>query len=142
MNTPIPVPSFETIDPDDLVMFIRQKEKIISAIIDRLERHEDLTSLQQDEDKSRLARECVRLFAENFTVTMKYRLAPALLDYLEWLRGFLRYRNFPPSFIPLMIAAMKTATHAFMEENNCNDICGALRLLKERETAIAQEVGV
>ncbi|MBR9977918.1 MAG: hypothetical protein KFH87_07500 [Bacteroidetes bacterium] len=142
MNTPIPTLSFETVDQDDLVMFIRQKDKIISAVIDRLERHEDLTSVQQDEDKTRLAKECVRIFAENFTVTMKYRLAPALLDYLEWLREFLRYRNFPPSFVPLMISAMKTATHAFMEENNCNDICGALRLLKEREKAIVQEVRV
>lgn len=133
--------TFSSIAAEDLAIFMRQKEKIVSAVTDHLFRGDELAALREDEEKSRLARESVKIFVENLGATMKYDLPAAIVEYLDWLRGFLRYRGFPPTFVPMMITATRVATQAFLEEATCDEICSALRALRSKEMALLKEVG-
>lgn len=131
--------TFSSISADDLAVFMRQKEKIVSAVTDHLFRSDELTAVREEEEKSRLARESVKIFVENLGATMKYDLPAAIVEYLEWLRGFLRYRGFPATFVPMMIAATRNAAHAFLEEASSDAICSALRTLRANEMARLKE---
>lgn len=125
--------SFSRIAAEDINAFAQQKEKIVTAVNDHLLRSADLTVIHADVEKLRLARECVKIFTENLGATMKHDLPAALTEYLDWLRGFLRHRGFPPAFIPQMIAGMRNAVHAFLEHANSDEICAALRALRAVE---------
>ncbi|MBE0644486.1 MAG: hypothetical protein IH600_10440 [Bacteroidetes bacterium] len=133
--------SFSSIAAADIEAFARQKEKIVTAVTDHLFRCDVLASTLADTEKARLARECVKIFTENFLATVKYQLPAALIEYLDWLRGFLRSREFPAAFIPQMISGMRNAVHAFLEDAGSDDICAALRRLRARELGQAREVG-
>ena len=133
--------TFSRIAAGDLEVFMRQKEKIVSAVTDHLFRSDELAALWDEEEKARLARESVKIFVENLGATMKYDLPAAIVEYLDWLRGFLRHRGFPAAFVPLMIGATRNAAHAFLEEASSDEICGALRALRANEMAQLKEVG-
>lgn len=131
--------SFGAIAAPDVEEFQKQKEKILSAVIDRLECNEAFRDLIADPERARLARECAKIFVENLQATMKYQLPTALIEYLDWLRSFLTHRHFPASFIPNLLAATRTATHAFMEQYNSDAIAEALRQLQQREHSLSME---
>ncbi len=132
--------SFSAIKKKKIATHERQNQKVNTAVTDYILRSESLALIHSDEEKMRLARECVKIFTENFLATVKYQLPGALIEYLEWLRGFLRNRDFPRSFIPLMLAGMRNAVHAFLENYNSDDICAALREIRNHEQGIASEV--
>lgn len=132
--------SFSSIAAGDLEVFMRQKEKIVSAVTDHLFRSDELASLWDEEEKARLARESVKIFVENLGATMKYDLPAAIVEYLDWLRGFLDHRAFPPAFVPSMIAATRNAVHAFLEDADSNEICAALRTMRAQALAQMKEV--
>jgi hypothetical protein len=127
--------SFNGIAPDDLEEFHRQQDKILAAILDRLPRSAALTDVFADRERQRIARESVKVFLENFHATARYRIPAAITDYLDWLRGFLVSRNFPPDFLPTMLHAAKIASHAFMEHHSSDGIATALAELQRREQA-------
>ncbi|MDX9759910.1 MAG: hypothetical protein RBU27_12185 [Bacteroidota bacterium] len=125
--------TFSRIAAADLEAFERQKEKIVTAVTEHIFRDPELQAIPNDREKSRLARECVKIFTENLGATMKHDLPAALVDYLDWLRAFLRHRGFPITFIPRMIAGTRNAAHAFLENANSDEICTALRTLRALE---------
>lgn len=129
--------SFSRIAATDIEAFGRQKEKIVTAVTDHVFRNGELSAIHADAENARLARECVKIFTENLGATMKHDLPAALLEYLDWLRGFLRHRGFPDAFIPQMIAGARNAVHAFLEEANSDEICAALRALRAHELGVA-----
>ena len=128
--------SFSGIAPEDLEAFRVQKDKILSAMKDRLARDTRFASITADAERLRISQECATIFLENFLATAKYNLPAALLDYLDWLRGFLSHRSFPSDFLPAMISATKIAAHAFMEDKKSDDLAAALTELQRRESAI------
>jgi hypothetical protein len=125
--------SFNGIAPDDLEEFYRQQDKILAAILDRLSRSEQWVEVFRDSDRRRIARESAHVFLENFHATARYRIPAAIVEYLDWLRGFLLSRSFPPDFLPAMLNATKIASHAFMEHHNSDGIASALTALQRRE---------
>ena len=129
--------SFSRIAATDIEAFARQKDKIVTAVTEHVFRSAELSAIHGDAEKARLARECVKIFTENLGATMKHDLPAALLEYLDWLRGFLRHRGFPPAFIPQMITGTRNAVHAFLEDANSDEICGALRALRTHELGTA-----
>jgi len=132
--------SFSAIAAEDLDTFYRQKEKILTATIEKISNCTQFDDIVSDGERMRLARECTSIFTENFHATAKYNLPQALLEYLDWLRNFLRHRNFPATFIPTMICALRHATHAFMENANSDAIASVLMQLQRHERTIAEEV--
>ncbi len=140
MNHPGETLTFSAIAQADIETFEKQKEKIVTAVTDHLFRCTALSDALSDPEHARIARECVKIFTENFLTTVKYQLPEALLDYVAWLRGFLASRSFPPSFIPHLIAGMRNAVHAFLEEGRSDDICAALRTLRLGELQRISEV--
>lgn len=129
--------SFSRIAATDIEAFGRQKEKIVTAVTDYMFRSAELSAIHADAEKARLARECVKIFTENLGATMRHDLPAALLEYLDWLRGFLRHRGFPGAFIPQMITGTRNAVHAFLEEANSDEMCAALRVLRAHELGVA-----
>ncbi len=128
--------SFNEIASEDLEEFHRQREKILAAVVDRIAQKEDLTEVVNDQERFRIARECANIFIENFYATARYRLPAAITEYLDWLRGYLTSRNFPPAFIPSMLCSVKIASHAFLGQHNSDAISAALSKLQHRETGI------
>ncbi|MCB2205640.1 hypothetical protein KQI65_12925 [bacterium] len=128
--------SFDAIADADLAAFHRNREKMTTAVCDRIAHASNFEEIATDPVKTRIAHESVRIFIENFYATAKYRLPAALLEYLDWLRGYLASREFPANFLPLMLASLKIATHAFMEHNNCNDIAAVISDLRRRESKL------
>ena len=131
--------SFNDIAAEDIAKFHQQREKILAAVNDRIGRHPDFRTFLKDEEKMRLARECAKIFIENFHATARYRLPAAIIEYLDWLRGFLASRGFPASFLPEMLSAVRTASHAFLEEHSSDDIASALFALQQRERDLMTE---
>ena len=129
--------SFDDIEQQDLEAFHRQREKLLTAVCERIATAPEFASVAGDGAQTRIAHESVKIFIENFHATAKYRLPGALLEYLDWLRGYLKSRDFPPDFIPAMLASLKQATHAFMEHYNSDTIAYALSILTHREQDIA-----
>jgi hypothetical protein len=129
--------SFDAIGEKDLAAFHRQREKILTAFIDRIATAPAFAEVAADAEKTRIAQESGKIFIENFHATAKYRLPAAIVEYLDWLRGYLASRDFPEDFIPAMFAAIRHATHAFLEDSNSDDIAGALMELEHREKDLA-----
>ncbi len=132
--------TFSRINAEDLEEFHRQREKILCAVKDRLSRDQRFAAFLSEPEHLRVSKECANIFLENYFATVKYRLPAALLEYLDWLRGFLSYRNYPPDFLPSMIGAMKIATHAFLDQRKSDDLALTLTQLQRRESAIIQGV--
>ncbi|MBN1447792.1 MAG: hypothetical protein JXA28_07660 [Bacteroidetes bacterium] len=131
---------FGGIAPQDIEEFHRQREKILSAVCDKIVHTPGLETLAGDEEKMRLAHESAKIFIENFHATVKYQLPGALLEYLDWLRGFLNSRGFPPAFLPILISAVRTGAHAFLEIYNSDEIGAVLLQFRKREELAAQGV--
>jgi hypothetical protein len=125
--------SFNGIAPDDLEEFHRQQDKILAAVLERLARSPEAAAVFKDGERLRIARESAHIFLENFHATARYRIPAAILEYLDWLRGFLLSRGFPPEFLPSLLHAAKIAAHAFMEHHNSDGIASALTALQHRE---------
>jgi hypothetical protein len=129
--------SFDAIDAKDLEAFHRHREKLLTAVCERIACAPAFETVAGDDARTRIAHESAKIFIENFHATAKYRLPGALLEYLDWLRGYLRSREFPPDFLPGMLGSLIQATHAFMEHDNSDDIAAVLTQLKHREKDIA-----
>ena len=130
--------SFDAIGEKDLAAFHRQREKILTAFIDRIAVAPAFADVAADAEKTRIAQETGKIFIENFYATAKYRLPAAIVEYLDWLRGYLGSRSFPEDFIPGMFSAIRHATHAFLDDGSSDDIAAALRQLELREKGILQ----
>ena len=131
--------SFDTIQEADLAAFHKQREKLLTAVCERIATSPSLAELASDEAKTRIAHESTKIFLENFYATAKYRLPGALLEYLDWLRGYLESRAFPGHFISDMLCALRNATHAFLEQFNSDDIAAVLYQLQQREKNLVRE---
>lgn len=130
--------SFDAIAEEDLAAFHRQREKILTAFCDRITAAPSFAVVSADPARTRIAHESAKIFLENFYATAKYRVPAALVEYVDWLRGYLASREFPARFIPDMFAGIRHATHAFLEDGNSDDIAAALRQLELREKEILQ----
>lgn len=132
--------SFSGIAPQDIEEFHRQREKILAAVCDKIAKPSELGSVCSDHEKMRLAMESTKIFIENFHATVKYQLPAALLEYLDWLRRFLKSRDFPAKTLPTIIGAVRNAAHAFLGDYNSDDIGAVLMQLRKREEKAVEGV--
>ncbi|GEM_PF-1436154 len=130
--------SFSAIAPQDIAEFHRQRDKIHAAVIDRIHNTPGMEAIAGDEEKMRIAHESVKILIENFHATVKYQLPGALLDYLDWLRRYLRSRDFPAAFVASILTSMRNGAHAFLDEYNSDDLGAVLMELRRREERMAE----
>lgn len=130
MDTDLP---FDVVTTDDIDMFVRQKENILAAVIERINSGAVAVGTDDDEQRRRLAIESARILTENFLVCAKYQLPGALDDYLAWLRSFLAQRDFPTSFLPHLLHSLVLSSQAFMTMPACDHVSTVLRALRRRE---------
>jgi hypothetical protein len=138
VNSP-PVISFDSSHSAAIERFRAEREKILAAVDSRLLSDTALEQCLSSETARRLALESAKIFIENFTVSVKYGLPQAILDYLDWLRGFLQTRGVPQAFIPRMIHAAQIASQAFLSEPDADIIAGLLRDLRKRQRALIEK---
>ncbi len=138
VNSP-PVISFDSTHSAAIERFRAERENILAAVYSRLLSDTALERCLSSEAARRLALESAKIFIENFTVSVKYGLPGAILDYLDWLRGFLQARGVPQGFIPRMIHAAQIASQAFLSEPDADIIAGLLRDLRKRQRALIEK---
>ena len=107
--------SFDAISQEVLATFHRQREKILTAVCERVATSPAFSELAADNARMRIAHESSKILIENFYATAKYRLPGALLEYLDWLRGYLGSRDFPPTFIVALLGGIRQGAAAFLE---------------------------
>lgn len=125
--------TFSAIAPQDIAEFHRQRDKIHAAVIDRIHNAPGMEVIAGDEEKMRIAHESAKILIENFYATVKYQLPGALLEYLDWLRGYLKSRDFPETMLPTMLTGIRNGAHAFLDDYNSDEIGSVLMQLRKRE---------